>query len=172
MNFKDQRGEIEPIKHVFGVDVNFLNLLVVALVASFASFLNFHAGAIEGKEHKWSSVRFFAHVSASIVAALLTTNIAYAAGVNSERIILAIAGVAGWAGVSGVNWVVYAVKMRALMFVGLHKAAERERFEDNEIAKSGNLNKQATAEDSAPTSSLRKKRVDIVKEEDETIPKD
>ena len=170
MNFKDQRGEIEPIKHVFGVDVNFLNLLVVALVASFASFLNFQAGAVEGKEHKWSYLRFFAHVSASIVAALLTTNIAYAAGVNSERIILAIAGVAGWAGVSGVNWMVYAVKMRALMFVGLSKAAERERFEDNEVAKPIYTTKQKTAEDSAPTSSLRKKRVDV--KDNEEIPKD
>ena len=171
MNFKDQRGEIEPIKHVLGVDINFLNLLVVALVASLASFLNFQAGAVEGTERKWSSIRFFAHVSASIVAALLTTNIAYATGVNSERIILAIAGVAGWAGVSGVNWVVYAVKMRALMFVGLSKAAERERFEDNDTAKPSYTNKQTTEDDSALAPSLRKKPVNIVKEDD-TIPKD
>lgn len=161
MNFKEQRGITpDPAFSIFNVEV--ANIMVVALIASFASFLNYQAS-----QRTWSWARFFAHISASLVSAFLTTTIATELGVVSVRILIAIAAIAGWAGVSGVNWVIYAVKMRALIFAGLTKAADRERYIDNSENKNYNV-ANSSNDDNAPTTSLRKKRVIDEKDNDNT----
>lgn len=109
---------------IFNVDI--FNIVFVAVIASLASFLNRQAGP-EGQEpRKWSWLRFFAHLSASIISALLASNVAMYMGVDHERVLFAIAGVCGWAGKEGVDWMIYAIRMKVLNFAGLSKEAGRE----------------------------------------------
>ena len=102
---------------------------VVATMASLASFLNRQTEG-NGQRPKFSWWQLAAHLSASAVAALLSRAIAIELGVKSANVMTIIAGISGWASYGGVQWLIYAVKMRALMFAGLHKAADRERFND------------------------------------------
>lgn len=108
------------------LNVDFINLVFVAVLASFASFLNRQAGPDGQEPRKWSWLRFFAHLSASVVSAILASNIALIMGVDNPRVLFAVAGVCGWAGKEGVDWMIYAVRMKILNIAGLGKEAGRE----------------------------------------------
>ena len=153
-----------------------VNALVVAVVASLASFLNRRYGG-NGEPPKFSWFQFAAHLSASIISALLSRAIAIELGVKSDNILTVIAGIAGWAGVGGVNWLIYAVKMRALMFAGLNKAAERERFNDPDQIertprRTGYSDEYDSSEDYQRANGPYRRKREAVEKDNENIPKD
>lgn len=117
------------------LNVDFFNIVFVACIASLASFLNRQSGGPNGEPRKWSWLRFLAHLSASVVSAILASNLAMIMGVDSDRVLFAIAGVCGWAGKEGIDWMIYAIRMKVLMFAGLNKASDREshRYEDDDM---------------------------------------
>lgn len=143
-------------------NANSLNLVAVALVASLASYLNRHVGGPDDEPKKFNWLKFLAHLLASTVSAILASNLAIMAGVDSDRALSAVAGVCGWAGKEGIDWIIYALRMKALNVVGLSKAADREThsYNGSPTKRHGGYSDYTsdTTEISESVKSLRKKK--------------
>lgn len=141
-------------------NVEAINALVVAGIASIASFLNRRPGS-DGKPPKRSKYELAAHLSASAIAALLSRAIAQELGVKSENVLIVLAGISGWASTEGVNWIVEVAKAKALQFTGLDKAKIRTR----------DAERYTEDLDDEPRMSVRRKKPSVAKDS-ENIPND
>jgi len=143
-------------------NVDFLNIIFVAVLASLASFLNRHAGPDGQEPRKWSWMRFFAHLTASIVSALVASNIAIYMGVGHERVLFAIAGICGWSGKEGVDWLIDAVRMKVLNSTSLNKSVieTADSYYTNKKSTHNEMNERIEVDIDEPANpgTLRKKK--------------
>jgi hypothetical protein len=126
-SIKSQRGHALPHSHTrFEIfDKQAASVLVVALVAGIASYLNnIHPQKPDGP--KFNKLALLAHLSACIVASFIVSGICQYFKLDQLLQVPAI-GLAGWGGPKIMDWLVYVARAKFLQLISLDHHSKQER---------------------------------------------